>query len=245
MNLTTGKISFINHENNYAIIEFEQNGKKKSVKGIIDEKVQKKLKSEKLLKKIHHFMIGDVVDFTLRISERGDRMTAIQIQFLYNNALDELINKAKKVNKFIGYLKIVDEKYFVKEIDSYLFFSVPFSPWQIKPTDEELNQQVSFSLENLDKKEKIKASLLSNVYIPEFHVAVKSFKAKTSLEAIISNITQHGIYLNLINDKIQAKIPTDKNEKSKYLSSTLKTGDKLQVLITHLSKSRITVSVVE
>jgi len=39
-----GKIAFINHEKKYAMIEYEQNGKKKTVKGSIDEKVQKELK---------------------------------------------------------------------------------------------------------------------------------------------------------------------------------------------------------
>jgi ribosomal protein S1 len=135
----------------------------------------------------------------------------------------------------------VDEKYFVKEIESYLFFPVPFSPWQIKPTEEELNEQVTFSLENLDKKEKISASLLTNVYIPEFHTAVKIFKSKTPVEAEVYNITPHGIYLNVINDKIQAKISPEKNEDLKTMLTSLKPGDKIQVIITHLNKSRIAV----
>lgn len=236
-----GKIVFINHEKKYAIIEYEQNGKKKNVNGTIDEKVQKKLKEQNLIKKTHHFLMGDIVSFKIRISDRGDRMIATNMQFLYNNALDVLINKSKTGIKFIGYLKLVDEKYFVKEIDSYLFFPVPFSPWQIRPTGEELNEQVTFSLENTEKKEKIAASLLSNVYIPEFHTAVKLFKSKTAIEAEVYNITPHGIYLNVIDDKIQAKISLDKNEKLKALAAEIKQGDKLKVIITHLSKSRIAV----
>lgn len=237
-----GKIAFINHEKKYAIIEYEQNGRKKTVNGNIDEKIQKKLKEQSIVKKVHHFLMGDIVDFKLRISDRGDRMIATNIQFLYNNALDVLIDKARTSNRFIGYLKVVDEKHFVKEIESYLFFPVPFSPWQIKPTEEELNEQVIFSLENLDKKEKIFASLLTNVYIPEFHTAVKFFKSKTAVEAQVYNITPHGIYLNVIDDKIQAKIPVDKSEEMKTMSGTLKVGDIFRVIITHLSKSRIAVT---
>lgn len=238
-----GKIAFINHEKKYAIIEYEQNGKKKTVNGNINEKEQKKLKEQNLIKKTHHFLMGDIVDFKIRISDRGDRMIATNIQFLYNNALDVLINKSRDNNRFTGYLKIVDGKYFAKEIESYLFFPVPFSPWQIKPTEEELNEQVTFSLENLDKKEKIVASLLTNVYIPEFHTAVKFFKDKTPVQAEVYNITSHGIYLNVFDDKIQAKIPLDKSEEMKTMAATLKPGDKLQVIITHLSKSRIAVSI--
>jgi hypothetical protein len=236
-----GKITFINHEKKYAIIEYEQNGKKKTVNGNIDEKVQKKLKEQKLIKKTHHFLMGDIVEFKIRISDRGDKMIATNIEFLYNNALDVLINKSRTLNKFLGYLKIVDEKYFVKEIDSYLFFPVPFSPWQIKPTETELNEQVTFSLENQDKKEKIIASLLNNVYIPEFHTAVKYFKNKTPVEAEVYNITPHGIYLNVIGNQVQAKLPLEK-ESIKEVAAGLKTGDKVSVLITHLSKSRIAVA---
>ena len=109
--LYTGNVSFVNHEKKYIIIEYEFNGKKKVVNGSIDEK-QLKIK--------HVFHIGDTVSFTVGLSGRGDKMVASDIKFLYNNALDVLINKAKTENNFTGYLKIVDDKYFVKEIDSYL-----------------------------------------------------------------------------------------------------------------------------
>jgi hypothetical protein len=238
-----GKVTFINHEKKYAIIEYEQNGKKKTVNGNIDEKEQKKLKEQHLIKKTHHFLIGDIVTLRIRISDRGDRMIATNIEFLYNHALDELINKSRSNNTFTGYLKNVDGKYFVKEIESYLFFPVPFSIWQIKPTEEELNEPVIFSLDNLDKKDKIIASLLNNVYIPEFHTAVKLFKNKIPVDAEVFNITPHGIYLNVIGNKIQAKLSSDTNEEIKTLASTLKAGDKLKVIISHLSKSRIAVTV--
>lgn len=240
-----GKIAFINHEKKYALIEYEQSGKKKTVRADVDEKLQKKLKEQGLIKKVHHFLMGDVVEFKVQLSDRGDRMLASNVQFLYNTALDVLINKARANNRFIGYLKIVDDKYFVKEIDSYLFFPVPFSDWQVKPTETELNEQVIFSLENLDKKEKIFASLFSNVYIPEFQTAVKLFKAKTPIEAEVSHISPHGIYLNVISDKIQAKLNSEKDEEIKKLAEKLNPGDKIKVIIDHLSKSRIAVSVVD
>ena len=108
----------------------------------------------KLLKKKHIFHIGDTVSFNVGLSGRGDRMVATNIQFMYNNALDVLINKAKTENNFIGYLKVVDDKYFVKEIDSYLFFPVPLSPWQIKPTEAELNEAVTFAWKTWIRKKR-------------------------------------------------------------------------------------------
>ncbi len=232
-----GKIAFINHEKKYAMIEYEQNGKKKTVKGHIDDKVQKDQKEKNLIKKTHHFLMGDVVSFKLKTTDKGDRMMASNINFLYNNALDVLINQAATDNRFTGYLKAADDKYFVKEIDSYLFFPVPFSPWQIIPTEDELNEPVTFSLENLEKKDKITASLLNNEYIPEFSTAVKLYKSKSVIEAEVYKVSPYAVYVNVVADKIQAKIPIVKLKEN----VSYQPGDKIKVLITYLSKSKIAV----
>ena len=229
---TEGKISFINHDKKYAMIDYEEANKKKAVRADIDDKKQKELKEKKLIKKTHHFMVGDVVSFQVKLSDRGDRMMATSVEFLYNNTLDVLINKSLLTNKFIGYLKMVDDKYFVKEIDSYLFFPVPFSPWQIIPEELDLNEQVFFSLENIERKEKIFASLFNNKYIPEFEQAVKLFKTKTTLSAEVFKVSPHSIYLNVIGNKIQAKIDFQEG---------LHVGDKIEVLISYLGKNKIAV----
>lgn len=229
---TEGKISFINHDKKYAMIDYEEANKKKTVRADIDDKKQKELKEKKLIKKTHHFMVGDVVSFQVKLSDRGDRMMATSVEFLYNNTLDVLINKSLLTNKFIGYLKMVDDKYFVKEIDSYLFFPVPFSPWQIIPAELDLNEQVFFSLENIERKEKIFAALFNNKYIPEFEQAVKLFKSKTALTAEVFKVSPHSIYLNVIGNKIQAKIDFEEG---------LNVGDKIEVLISYLGKNKIAV----
>ncbi len=229
---TEGKISFINHDKKYAMIDYEEANKKKTVRADIDDKKQKELKEKKLIKKTHHFMVGDVVSFMVKLSDRGDRMMATSVEFLYNNTLDVLINKSLLTNKFIGYLKMVDDKYFVKEIDSYLFFPVPFSPWQIIPEELDLNEQVFFSLENIERKEKIFASLFNNKYIPEFEQAVKLFKTKTALSAEVFKVSPHSIYLNVINNKIQAKIDFEEG---------FNVGDRIEVLISYLGKNKIAV----
>ena len=229
---TEGKISFINHEKKYAMIEYEEGNKKKTVRAVIDEKVQKELKEKKLIKKTHHFMVGDVVSFVVKLSERGDRMMATGVEFLYNNALDVLINKSQLNNKFIGYLKLVDDKYFVKEIDSYLFFPVPFSPWQVVPKELDLNEQVNFALENTERKEKIFASLFNNNYIPEFEQAIKLFKTKSIINAEVFKVSAHGIYLNVVGNKIQSKIDFEEG---------IEVGEKIDVLISYLGKNKIAV----
>ena len=228
----TGTISFINHDKEYAMVEYVQGNKKKTIRAAIDEKSQKALKDKKLIKKTHHFMTGDVVSFRPELSERGHRMVAANLEFLYNNALDALINKSKLTNRFLGYLKQVDDKLFVKEIESYLFFPVPLSPWQLLPDEKELNEQVTFTLENTDKKEKVYAALADNKYIPEFKQAVKLMKAKTPVEAEVYKVGPHGIYLNIVGDKIRGKLPVDE---------AVKQGDKINVMITYIGRDKIAV----
>lgn len=226
--LLTGSVSFVNHEKKYIIIEYEQSGKKKVVNANVDEKH---------LKKKHVFHIGDAVSFTVGLSGRGDRMVATNLQFMYNNALDVLINKAKTENNFIGYLKIADDKYFVKEIDSYLFFPVPVSPWQLKPTEAELNEAVTFALDNLEKKEKITASLFTQKFIPEYYSAERAFKKQEVVETEVYKISPHGIYLNVFGDKVQAKVLANADN----APAGIKIGDKLKVQITYFSKMKIVV----
>jgi len=120
----------------------------------------------------------------------------------------------------------------VKEIDSYLFFPVPLSPWQIKPSEAELNEAVTFMLENTEKKDKVTAKLFNNKYIPEFYTAVKLNKANAPVEATVYKVSPHGIYVNVVNDKIQAKLP---------FTEGVKINDKISVRIVYLSPAKIIV----
>ena len=242
--IVQGKVSFVNHEKKYVMIEYEVNGKKKTINGIVDDKTQEQLIKDKVIKKIHTFHIGDIVNFNAGLSPRGDKMVATNIQYLYNAALDVLINKAKTENNFIGYLKMADDKVYVKEIDSYLFFPVTTSPWQVIPTEKELNEAVTFSLENTANKEKVTAKLFNNSYIPEFYAAVKLHKTKSPVEAEVYKVSPHGIYLNIIGDKVQAKIPHAKKNNEVIKNKEIKVGDKIKVLITYLSPVKIVVDAV-
>jgi hypothetical protein len=236
----TGTISFINHEKEYATIDYTVNGKKKTINGNIGEREQLQLKAEKVIKKIHHFNIGDEVSFTLAQSPKGDRMIADKIIFRFNNSLDNIRNKAAVDNRFVGYLKKVGDDYFVKETGSYIFFPLILSPWEEKPTDSSLNDPIFFSLNNADKAGKMTASLLRSKYIPEYLTAKKYFEKKAVIDSTVYKITPHGIFINLVGDKIQAKIPFEKADDNKT-GTNLKVGDTVKVAITYLGTSKIIV----
>ena len=236
-----GKISFINHDKDYATIDYTVNGKKKTINGNISEKEQLKLKAEKIIKRIHQFHVGDEVSFIINLSARGDKMVADCIEFKFNNALDNLINKSAVENRFVGYLKKVGDDYFVKETGSYIFFPLKLSPWERKPQDSNLNEPYFFKLENTDKAGKATAAPFKSIYLHEYTTAMQHFKNKAPLDATIFKITPHGILVNILGDKIQAKIPVVKKTGQPVAANDVKVGDVIKIIITYLGSSRIVI----
>jgi hypothetical protein len=233
-----GKITFIHHDKQYATIEYTLNGKKKTITGSVAEKDQQKLKDQKIIHRVHHYSIGDEVSFIVALSARGDKQVADCMQFLFNNELDNLINKATIENRLVGYLKKVDGDYYVKETGSYISFPLILSPWELRPQDSKLNEPVFFKLDNLKKTGKHTASMFRSEYIGDFLSAMHAFKKKETINATVYNITPHGIYLHVISNKIQAKIAVE-NENGD--ADDVKIGDKLPVKITYLSGLKIIV----
>jgi len=226
--LYKGTISFINYEKHFATIDYLHNNKQKAVNCKTDA-----IDSGK---KPHQYKLGDGVSFRLKLSDRGDKMTAYNVKFIHNAAIDLLIQKAAIENRFSGYLKKVEDKYFVKEWDSYVLFPIQLSPWEKPPVETAANEAISFKLINLDKPNNIQAELFSHNYIPEYKKAVQHFNNKIEIEAIIYKISPHAVYLNLFGDKMQAKLQLTAEEKNQ-----LKEGDELTVLITHLTSTRIVI----
>jgi hypothetical protein len=223
-----GKISFINHEKLFATIEYLQGTKPRSVNF--------KLTAETVNKKPHQYRLGDVVSFRTRLSDRGDKMAAYDVSYLHNTAIDLLIQRAAIENRFSGYLKKVEDRYFIKEADSYILLPLQLSPWEIPPAPTAENVMIAFSLLNTDKPNALIAELFSHSYIPEYRMALQHFNNEIDAEAIVTRISPHAVYLGLFNNKLQAKLPLAAFEKEE-----VKEGMTVPVLITHLTPARIVV----
>lgn len=226
-----GTISFVEHDKQYVTIDYLVNEKKKTINGRVDEQDKDKKSSK------HQYRINDEINFQIKRSDRGDRMIAYNIRFLYNTELEKLINKAALENRFSGYLKVVDNEFFVKEWDSYIFFPLKLSKWENPPAGSAFNEAISFKLLNLDKPNAIIAELFSHDFIPEYRKASEHFKNKIPVGAIVSRISPFAIYLDLFEKKLQAKLDLPAEDLAEA-----KPGDKMNVLITHLSSNRIVVA---
>jgi ribosomal protein S1 len=223
-----GTVTFVQYEKHFATIDYKHNGKPKTVNF--------KTKAATPGGRQHHFRIGDEVSFQLKLSDRGDRMTAHAVKFHFNPKLEKLVQKAQHENRFTGYLKKVDDELFIKEIETYLFFPLSVSPWETHPGEQSFNTEVSFKLTNLDKQPRVGAELFFQVFIPEYRQAEQLMQQKTPVPATVTKVSPYAIYVELLGGKIQSKIslPADGLE-------AVQPDDQIQVIITFVSPHKIVV----
>jgi ribosomal protein S1 len=221
-----GKISYVNQEKHFGTINYLQGTKEKSVN----------FKTTELDagKKPHQFRVGDVVNFQLRLSDRGDKMTACHLKYLHNESIDLLIQRAQFENRFTGYLKRVNDQLFIKEVNSYIFLPLQLSPWEQPPVETAENQLIAFSLLNLDRPNALVATLFSHVYIPQYKSAEVYFENKTPVKGIVNRISPYAIYLDLFGGAIQGKLPL-----TQHSAIQGEPGQEMEVIIEFLSPFKL------
>jgi len=235
-----GKITFINNDKQQATIEYITQNKIKTIQAVINDKQQEKYVELKLIKKPHRFLVGDHVKFIIKKSS-ANVFFADHVLYEFNNSLEVLINKARISNKFLGYIKIVDDKYFIKEIDSYLFFPLLLSKFEIKPEEEATEKPVTFKMLHIEKPDKIQAELLNHHYVPGFKIAVKQFKNEEIINAVVNKITPYGIFVMLSESGLEAKLSLDEILSQKINNNEILVAQNIQVKINHLSTERIVI----
>jgi len=237
-----GKITFINNDKKKATIEYVINNKTKTIQAVIDDKQQEKYTQLKLIKKPHRFLVGDNVKFIIKKSSQHV-FFADHVLYEFNNALEVLLNKAHTENKFLGYIKIIDADYFIKEIDSYLFFPLRISKYEIAPTVDEVQKLVSFKMINIEKPDKIIAELYNHHYTPGFLLAVKQFKKEEIIQAVVKKIAPFAVFVELTDSGLESKISMDEIINEKIKNEEIKLDTILQVKIIHLTNDRIVVAI--
>lgn len=224
-----GTISFVHYDKHFATIDYDQKGKAKTVNF--------KTRSTAEGQKPHYYRVGDEVTFELKLSDRGDRMTAHNVRFLFNPLLEKLVQKSKHENRFSGYLKKVDDALFIKEVETYLFFPLQLSPWETHPSEASFNTPYSFRLVNADKQKTIAAELAFPVYKPEYRQAEAAMEAKKPVKAVVTKVSAYAVYLGLFDGVLQSKLPLPAEG-----LDDLKAGNEVAVRITYMSPQKIVVA---
>ncbi|MDF2381598.1 hypothetical protein JMG10_09000 [Nostoc ellipsosporum NOK] len=222
--LKRGRVISVNAAKGLLTIEYVSNGKK-TIVGRTGDTLHSKLQT---------FRPGDEVTFRTRLTDRGDKLAAYDLKFLHNTALHLMIQKARIENRFSGYLKEIEGKFFVKEINNYLFFPLHLSRWEKVPGEKVVNEAVAFKLINLDNPARLSAELFSHAYIASYYEAQKLVASGEPVEAVVERVTPHAVYVQLFDGNITAKLNGEEEK-------TLQPGDKLQVKIAYLSPDKISI----
>lgn len=235
-----GKITFIHHEKDKVTIEYVSENKIKNIQAVVSEQQQQKLIDKKLIKKVHRFIPGDQVKFVIKKAATGV-FFADHVIYEFNNTLQVLIEKSKLNNNFQGYVKQVDNQYFIKEIESYLFFPLPVAKYEIAPEISESDKAVRFRLMNKEKPEKIYVELLNRNYSKGYLTAIRQYKKGLPIDGRVSKISPYGLFVILSESDIECKIPLHESMKEIISQQNIKPNDVIRVKITHLNPDRVIV----
>lgn len=226
----TGTVTFVHHDKRFVSLEYPALGKMKSINGSMTS-----LKASKT----HSFRMGDVFGFNIKPTPRGDKLMAVDLVFLYNNALLSLIQKAHIKNKFSGYLKKTESGFFIKDPESYMMLPLLLSPWELVPKAEWENEPIEYVLNNLEKPEKLFASLHKPRFIQAYRKAEEFYKKQQPLSGMVTKVTPFGIHVNLFGGEISGKISFSKDKIATQKSGLIKPGDALEILISFLNPYKI------
>lgn len=235
-----GKVIIVHNKTQKVTIEYVSGNKTKTIAAIVDDIHQERWIEKKLIKKAHRFLSGDHVRFAIHKSGAGVYY-ADQVVFEYNHAMEVLVNKAKVENRFAGYVKLADEQYFIKEIDSYLFIPLVLSRFEIPPVPSETGKPVVFKLLHIDKPDRIIAELYNHNYVPGYKVAIKQFKNEETINATVKKITPFGVFVILAESQLESKLPIDDNLSEKINKGEIDLEKSIEVKIKHLSGDRIVI----
>jgi len=146
------------------------------------------------------------VDFLVRLKQIGDKFEAFDIEYVGNEQRQLLIEEYQEKKVLLGYLKKVNDTFFVKHISTYVFLPIEISKYEIESSyDERLNQLVQFQLKNINKIDKIKAILTDRTYSCEWEKIKELFERQEIISGLIKQRTRGGFIVDVFG--IDAFLP--------------------------------------
>jgi len=114
---------------------------------------------------------GDKVVFDVSKSDDGSPM-GVNIQFVNNLNLDSLRKDFEKGSMLKGYLKKVEERYYVKDLDTYMFIPIVVSKYELNASEfyeMRLNELVEYKLIRFTSKNMIWGLLCHRQFSDRFN----------------------------------------------------------------------------
>lgn len=151
-------------------------------------------------KSYKHIYKGDKVNFELNTNgEKG--IEAINISFIKNASLDGLRKDFESNTSLKGFLKKIDNKYYVKDRETYMFIRLIIANYEInlkEVYEDNLNELIDYKIITLTDKNKIRAININRQFFPECKLLVEGNKTEGMVVANITGGLQIKIYDNIL-----------------------------------------------
>lgn len=184
-----GYISYINRRGHYGFID--------SPDLLLDHIFFHYKNCEKSYKHIYN---GDKVNFNLDPNgEKG--IEATNISFIKNASLDGLRKDFVNNTSLKGFLKKIDDKYYVKDGETYIYIRLIIASYEInlkEVYEDNLNKLIDYKIITLTDRNKIRAININRQFLPECKLLVKGNKTEGLVVANVKGGFRIKIYDNIL-----------------------------------------------
>ena len=161
--------------------------------------------------RIHEFSSGDEVEFKLKKSlKKEEELIAYDVTFIKNIRRQKLVEESISRGILHGYLKKIDETYFVKHDNTYVFVKLYISNWEIdyeKIYYERIDKLVHFRMLHTHRLDKLSAVLTDRKYCSQYTELLDLITVDEPTSAFITGKNTFGLCATLLNGSLQAFIP--------------------------------------
>jgi ribosomal protein S1/cold shock CspA family protein len=147
-----------------------------------------------------HIHRGDKVSF--EFNPLTDQETgAKEISFLQNASLEGLKSDFENGIILKGFLKKIDDKYYVKDKDTYILIRLIVASYEINIAEvyeDNLNKLIEYKIFTFTSKNKIRAININRQYLPDCKLLVKGNQTEGQVVAAVKGGYQIRIYDNIL-----------------------------------------------
>lgn len=152
-----------------------------------------------------HIFPSDYVEFELKDRSDENQLEANEIKFIRNCTLEFLHQDfvSKKTKK--GFLKKIENNYYVKDSETYLFIKLRVSPYEtdlFNRYESKINTQINYEIVVFSNKNKIRAINTDRKFCTEYLMATSGCICSAKVQNKIK-----GGYNILVEEKINGFIP--------------------------------------
>lgn len=161
---------------------------------------------------------------------------AYEIEFVCNKRLEVLLNEYESNNQFIGFLKKIEDSYFVKDKKTHLYIKLNISRFELdinSEYDDKLNKEVPFEIIVFSDKNKLRAVRTDRVFKDSIQLLIN----QEIINGTVVKKDKFGIYVNLSVLDVVGFVPNNLIEK-KWRKNELNIGDAIDVYCFKLDLER-------